>query len=184
MAKAVPSETSGARVHQGKIDQPQPSIPRKWTGHGLERTAEQSSFKAGNLKELKQEQQGSFNTPRNATEKAGIRGRQNSLRRVKNSKEVLRQRSANRDNKGVAPDGLSGGREGRQFTVANVGNNGRIYLRYVYRNQIKAPLARCQKLSEYELRSCSLGRYRQARNKSRRCRPLSSLWIRRRIARN
>lgn len=30
----------------------------------------------------------------------------------------------------VAPDGSSAGREGRQFTVAKVGNNGRIYLRY------------------------------------------------------
>lgn len=30
----------------------------------------------------------------------------------------------------VVPDGGSAGREGRQFTVANVGNNGRIYLRY------------------------------------------------------
>ncbi|KAJ6441819.1 low temperature essential 1, lte1 [Purpureocillium lavendulum] len=29
----------------------------------------------------------------------------------------------------VAPDGTSAGREGRQFAVANVGNNGRIYLR-------------------------------------------------------
>ncbi|CAK7220852.1 Guanine nucleotide exchange factor lte1 [Sporothrix eucalyptigena] len=29
----------------------------------------------------------------------------------------------------IAPDGSSAGREGRQFTVANVGNNGRIYLR-------------------------------------------------------
>jgi hypothetical protein len=29
----------------------------------------------------------------------------------------------------ITPDGGSGGREGRQFTVANVGNNGRIYLR-------------------------------------------------------
>jgi hypothetical protein len=29
----------------------------------------------------------------------------------------------------VTPDGGSAGREGRQFTVANVGNNGRIYLR-------------------------------------------------------
>lgn len=31
----------------------------------------------------------------------------------------------------IVPDGGSAGREGRQFTVANVGNNGRIYLRYV-----------------------------------------------------
>lgn len=34
----------------------------------------------------------------------------------------------------VAPDGASAGREGRQFTVANVGNHGRIYLRYVFDN--------------------------------------------------
>lgn len=31
----------------------------------------------------------------------------------------------------ITPDGGSAGREGRQFTVANVGNNGRIYLRQV-----------------------------------------------------
>ena len=30
----------------------------------------------------------------------------------------------------ITPDGGSAGREGRQFTVANVGNNGRIYLRW------------------------------------------------------
>lgn len=30
---------------------------------------------------------------------------------------------------GITPDGGSAGREGRQFTVAKVGNNGRIYLR-------------------------------------------------------
>jgi hypothetical protein len=29
----------------------------------------------------------------------------------------------------ITPDGGSAGREGRQFAVANVGNNGRIYLR-------------------------------------------------------
>lgn len=39
----------------------------------------------------------------------------------------------------VAPDGGSAGREGRQFTVANVGNNGKIYLRY-------ASCLLCQKL--------------------------------------
>lgn len=36
----------------------------------------------------------------------------------------------------VAPDGGSAGREGRQFTVSNVGNNGRIYLRYVLKLRI------------------------------------------------
>lgn len=31
----------------------------------------------------------------------------------------------------ITPDGGSAGREGRRFAVSNVGNNGRIYLRYV-----------------------------------------------------
>lgn len=39
----------------------------------------------------------------------------------------------------VAPDGSSAGREGRQFTVANVGNNGRIYLRYELQRIDDAP---------------------------------------------
>ena len=34
----------------------------------------------------------------------------------------------------ITPDGGSAGREGRQFTVANVGNHGRIYLRWVNSN--------------------------------------------------
>ncbi|GJN85031.1 guanine nucleotide exchange factor lte1 [Purpureocillium lilacinum] len=38
-------------------------------------------------------------------------------------------REAEADKDDVAPDGTSAGREGRQFAVANVGNNGRIYLR-------------------------------------------------------
>ncbi|KAF5525558.1 Guanine nucleotide exchange factor LTE1 [Colletotrichum aenigma] len=42
----------------------------------------------------------------------------------------LRGDSSADDNKfDITPDGGSAGREGRQFTVANVGNNGRIYLR-------------------------------------------------------
>ncbi|KAJ0284770.1 hypothetical protein COL940_003888 [Colletotrichum noveboracense] len=42
----------------------------------------------------------------------------------------LRADSSADDNKfDITPDGGSAGREGRQFTVANVGNNGRIYLR-------------------------------------------------------
>ncbi|UNI19884.1 Guanine nucleotide exchange factor lte1 [Purpureocillium takamizusanense] len=45
-------------------------------------------------------------------------------------KALLRPgREAEADKDDVAPDGSSAGREGRQFTVANVGNNGRIYLR-------------------------------------------------------
>lgn len=62
-------------------------------------------------------------------ERQQSRGRQPSLRHVKNSTEVLRQRSAKRANQGVGADSTPGGREGRHFTVANVGNNGKIYLR-------------------------------------------------------
>lgn len=62
-------------------------------------------------------------------ERKPSRGRQPSLRHVKNSTEVLRQRSTKRANQGIGLDNQTGGREGRQFTVANVGNNGKIYLR-------------------------------------------------------
>jgi len=57
------------------------------------------------------------------------RGRQNSLRHVKNSTEVLRQRSLKRGTNGAVADGNGVTKEGRQFTVANVGINGKIYLR-------------------------------------------------------
>jgi hypothetical protein len=41
----------------------------------------------------------------------------------------VRRTGHNDEKLDITPDGGSGGREGRQFTVANVGNNGRIYLR-------------------------------------------------------
>ncbi|KAL8689308.1 MAG: hypothetical protein Q9218_004998 [Villophora microphyllina] len=63
------------------------------------------------------------------TERSRSRGRQPSLRHVKNSTEVLRQRSTKRANQESGVDSGPGGREGRHFTVANVGNNGKIYLR-------------------------------------------------------
>ncbi|KAL8946311.1 MAG: hypothetical protein Q9222_007273 [Ikaeria aurantiellina] len=57
------------------------------------------------------------------------RGRQPSLRHVKNSTDILRQKSTKGVNQDSGVDSVSGGRAGRQFTVANVGNNGKIYLR-------------------------------------------------------
>ena len=52
-------------------------------------------------------------------------------RRSHEDKLIARsKRDAEAERWEVAPDGGSAGREGRQFTVANVGNNGRIYLRY------------------------------------------------------
>ena len=39
------------------------------------------------------------------------------------------RKDGSREKVNIAPDGTSAGREGRQFTVAKVGNNGRIFLR-------------------------------------------------------
>jgi hypothetical protein len=61
-----------------------------------------------------------------------------SERRIHQKKPTtrsLKDSDSSLDNQGslsrweITPDGGSAGREGRQFTVANVGNNGRIYLR-------------------------------------------------------
>lgn len=66
---------------------------------------------------------------RRTADRQETRGRQNSLRHVKNSTEVLRQRSTKRAAKETALDVNAAAREGRQFTVASVGNHGKIYLR-------------------------------------------------------
>jgi hypothetical protein len=60
-------------------------------------------------------------------EKIG-RTRNNSLRHVKNSKELLRERSIKR-NIVHCTDALATSKEGRNFTVGNVGTGGLIYLR-------------------------------------------------------
>ncbi|KAF5665369.1 LTE1 GDP GTP exchange factor [Fusarium heterosporum] len=57
------------------------------------------------------------------------------IHQKKTTTRSLKDSDSNADNQGslarweIAPDGGSAGREGRQFAVANVGNNGRIYLR-------------------------------------------------------
>ena len=69
------------------------------------------------------------------SERITIKSRQNSLRRTKNSTDLLRERSRNPQGakNDVAQNGDPGSRErkARQFTVGNVGNNGMIYLRLV-----------------------------------------------------
>ena len=71
---------------------------------------------------------------RNSSSSIGGKGTQNSLRRVKDSTDMLRQRSLRRQQpaRESPPEGGTGAREGRKFTVANVGNNGMIYLRSVW----------------------------------------------------
>jgi hypothetical protein len=51
----------------------------------------------------------------------GVRKENSVNRRARREAEDLKH--------DIAPDGGSAGREGRQFTVAKVGNNGKIYLR-------------------------------------------------------
>ena len=71
---------------------------------------------------------------RKSSERVTGRARNNSLRRVKDSTDALRDRSlqVQQSKKDITSDGSPGGREGRQFTVENVGKNGMIYLRFVY----------------------------------------------------
>jgi hypothetical protein len=56
--------------------------------------------------------------------------RKNSLRRVKNSNEVLRQRSTRVQQETKSSGLTSTSTEGRHFTVGNVGTGGKLYLRY------------------------------------------------------
>ncbi|KAI4264557.1 MAG: hypothetical protein L6R42_000341 [Xanthoria sp. 1 TBL-2021] len=79
-----------------------------------------SSTVNGDIISDKQPQSGRF-------ERTSCRGRHPSLRHVKNSTQVLRQRSTGRAIQDVVPDNTFGARERRQFTVANVGNNAKIY---------------------------------------------------------
>lgn len=57
------------------------------------------------------------------------RARTNSLRHVKNSTEMLKQKSLRRKQDDSILDSSATLKGGRHFTVGNVGNNGRIYLR-------------------------------------------------------
>jgi hypothetical protein len=69
------------------------------------------------------------------------KARTNSLRRMKNSTELLRQRSlklSKTDDIMSEGFGNPGGREGRHFTVSNVGHNGKIYLRYGFMNGVRS----------------------------------------------
>lgn len=58
------------------------------------------------------------------------RVRTKSLRRAKNSQEALAHPLGHPKEVDVTSDGFGIGREPRHFTVGNVGNNGKIYLRY------------------------------------------------------
>lgn len=60
------------------------------------------------------------------------RGRTASLRRGKHSNEVLRPKASVHLHENTSESRVfTAAREGRHFTVGNVGHNGKIYLRYV-----------------------------------------------------
>lgn len=127
-ATPMPSSESAAFFHGAR--QRPGSLKRKYegTGSGIPTKLAEKRGEDATL-EAVPSVRGNLSLSKNPSKTAGVGGRQNSLRRVKNSTDVLRQRSTNATSKDIVSDGLSGGREGRQFTVANVGNNGMIYLR-------------------------------------------------------
>ena len=104
-------------------------VKRGWTEHRSEIPSILVGRGQENASTARHELEQGMDSRRKSAERTAIKGRQNSLKRVKNSTDLLRQRSLKQDSKEGAVDTNGSTREGRQFTVANVGNNGKIYLR-------------------------------------------------------
>ena len=122
-ASTLPSLPPISGTYQYDVNPPSTALERKWNGRRLDKFIDPEGHMQDYAQHERPEQYNTASTRLKPSRRERSRGRQHSLRRVKNSNEVMRQRSSNRQ------DSASGGREGRQFTVANVGNNGRIYLR-------------------------------------------------------
>lgn len=125
----MPSLPPAGGAYRHEIEPHSATLKRKWSGRRLDKFIDPEGHMQAYSRPGRQGQLDDASPRPKPSGREHSRGRQNSLRRIKNSKEVMRQRSSNRQNQDIAPDGTSGGREGRQFTVANVGNHGRIYLR-------------------------------------------------------
>ena len=115
--------------HLTENSQPLGPVTKGWT----ETRSEIPSILIGrgqeNASTIRHNLEQGMDSQRKSSERTRSRGRQNSLKRTKNSTDMLRQRSLKRDGKDTNAEGNPNSREGRQFTVANVGNNGKIYLR-------------------------------------------------------
>jgi len=108
------------------------------TGYELADSSQARNPKSGSVEkhivtDEKPDRRQSQSEKRSADSAATSRGkigrtRNNSLRHVKNSKELLRERSIKR-NIVHSTDALATSKEGRNFTVGNVGTGGLIYLR-------------------------------------------------------
>ena len=104
-------------------------VKRAWKEDRIDLPSNLLGRSQGNSSTARHDLEEGLNSPRQrSSERQQGRGRKNSLKNVKNSNEVLRQRSLKRGNKEALDPQLSM-REGRHFAVANVGNNGKIYLR-------------------------------------------------------
>lgn len=109
---------------------PPPSpVKRGWTEHRSEIPSILVGRGQENASTARHELELGMDSQRRSPEVDRSRARQNSLKRAKNSTDLLRQRSLKRETLEGGVDANSSTREGRQFTVANVGNNGKIYLR-------------------------------------------------------
>jgi hypothetical protein len=104
--------------------------------HGLQKPSGKNSKATASAREIKGEPGSGIKLAPHAP-RASVKQKSPKLR--PNPEKRRERQNASRDpssleelpQKTVAQDGSSGGREGRQFTVGNVGNNGMIYLRYV-----------------------------------------------------
>lgn len=133
MAAALPStQESETAYRKGKLNGG--SGKRKRNEPGVEqRTRAAESVQARTSRSAITKVKGGSDRRNTPSQKSIGRSRQNSLRRVKDSTDALRERSLQTQlpkKAVVAAEGVPGGREGRKFTVGNVGNNGMIYLRF------------------------------------------------------
>lgn len=109
------------RTGDGKTDAPQARNPT------LASTTKEAAIDKTTGKRPSRDERRGANGAAASQESIG-RTRSNSLRHVKNSKELLRQRSIKRNViRGI--DAHASSKEGRNFTVSNVGTGGLIYLR-------------------------------------------------------
>lgn len=115
----LPIDSDEPGPYQTAIEQ-KPSAPGRGTRYAMP-----------NLRRANTVAQGG--TSRNLTESKAARDRSaTSLPRAKDSHEMLRQTPLQRSRTHQTPRGVvAGAREPKHFTVGNVGQNGKIFLRYL-----------------------------------------------------
>lgn len=108
---------------------PSSPVKRGWTEHRSEIPSILVGRGQENASTARHELEQGMDSQRRPPEIERTQACQSSLKRAKNSTDLLRERCLKRENLDGGVDASPSTREGRQFTVANVGNNGKIYLR-------------------------------------------------------